>query len=65
MKNLKTNAAANRVTYLRVYYGEESEKPRSPTPLAMDPPPHNVNEEVEAIWAGRTPAARFSARIAA
>jgi len=66
MKSSKKDTSANRVPYLRVYYGEETELPQSSAPLDdTDPPPYSMNEEVEAMWSGRTPAARLSARIAA
>lgn len=65
MKSLGIDAVANRVPYLRVYNGEETDGSQTNVQLVLDPPSHSVNEDVEAIWAGRTPAARLSARIAA
>lgn len=65
MKSQGIDAIANRVPYLRVYHGEETDGSQADAQLVLDPPSHSVNEDVEAVWAGRTPAARLSARIAA
>ena len=65
MKSFQKDTVANRAPHLRVYYGEETELPRNSAPLVADPPPHSLNEEVEAAWVGRTLAARISSRVAA
>lgn len=65
MKSLKMTATADLAPHLRIYYGEETEVSRNSTPLLLNPPSFNVNEEIETMWDGRTPAARLSARIAA
>ena len=50
---------------LRVYRGDELDEAESATVLNLGPSEGLSEAEVEAFWAGRKPAARHSARVAA
>ena len=50
---------------LRVYRGDEADEAAGTTDLDHDPSPHRSDAELDAFWAGRKPAARLSARVAA
>jgi hypothetical protein len=65
MSQSERHAAAMQTPCLRVYYGEENDSPKGAGELDPDGLPSDASEEVDAVWAGRMPAARLSARIAA
>ena len=50
---------------LRVYYGPEPNRAKDAIDVDRDASPPLTNVEIEDFWAGRIPAFRFSARIAA
>jgi hypothetical protein len=50
---------------LRVYRGDEPDEAAVAIDLDHDPTPHRSAAELDAFWAGRKPAARLSARVAA
>ena len=50
---------------LHVYRGDEAEAAAGTLDPDDEPSPPWSEAEIEAFWAGRKPAARFSARVAA
>jgi hypothetical protein len=50
---------------LRVFCGDEADEPARTRDLDHDPWLHRSDAELDAFWAGRKPAARLSARVAA
>jgi hypothetical protein len=50
---------------LRVYRGDEADEAVCTKNLDHAPWPHGSDAELDAFWAGRKPAARLSARVAA
>ncbi len=65
MSNLERYAGAGKTPFLRVFYGEETDTPKDGVQLDNSQPSHDLNDEVETVWSGRTPAARLSTRIVA
>jgi hypothetical protein len=65
MSNQERHAGNGKKPFLRVFYGEEADTPKDEAQLDSNQPSHELNEEVEAVWSGRTPAARISTRVAA
>ena len=65
MSDLKTQQRIQQATHLRVYYGDE-DSPANPQGEARhDFRLCHADMTTEAYWAGRSPAARHSARIVA
>ena len=50
---------------LRVYRGPETDRAKDADDVDRDTSPPLLDAQVEDFWAGRIPAIRFSARIAA
>jgi hypothetical protein len=65
MSQSERRAAAVQTPCLRVYYGEEIDSVKDTVELDHDDLSPDVSEGIDAVWAGRMPAARLSARIAA
>ena len=65
MSNQERHAGTGKKPFLRVFYGEETDTPKGGAQLDNSQSSHELNEEAEAVWSGRTPAARISTRVVA
>ena len=65
MSQSERHAAAMQTPSLQAYYGEENDSRKCATELDPDGLPSDASEKMDSVWAGRMPAARLSARIAA
>ena len=65
MSNQERHAGTGKKPFLRVFYGEETDTPKGGAQLDSIQPSHELNEDIEAVWSGRTLAARISTRVAA
>ena len=65
MRTVESNRADLLRPLLRVYFGPETDRAEKKIEADRDPASRWSDEELDAFWAGRIPAARISARIAA
>ena len=65
MNDLEERQRIEQATYLRVYFGDEDAQANADGGTRCDYRRSRAEVEAEAFWAGRSPAARHSARVAA
>jgi hypothetical protein len=65
MKTNQHELHTSGVTQLRVFRGDEADRTNGQRPSKPDNEPQRQWAQSEAYWAGRSPAGRLSARLAA
>ena len=65
MSDLEMQQRIQQATYLRVYYGDDDSSANPQDETRRDFRLCHADMATEAFWAGRSPAARHSARIVA
>jgi len=63
--NVQKRVECKETPSLRIFWGEEVGDSGKPEDEGRERPPYHLDSEAELFWAGRNPAARISARIAA